>query len=106
MTIAPADSDRYVTYSGSAVSIPITGAVGVLHGIASIAAPALSLSFKTAGSRIIFPHEFAGRTKSVAVFNLNGTLMKSLVTTAGSIDLRKDLGKSRGAHLIKIRTLP
>lgn len=106
VAIAPTDSDKYVTYSGSPISISIGGAVGVLHGAAPMSVPALSMSFKTAESIIVFPHEFAGRTKSVEIYNLNGMLLKKILTAAGSIDMRKDMAKSMGVCIVKIKTLP
>jgi len=106
VTIAPTDSDKYVTYSGSPISITTLGEVSILHSASPLIAPALSMSFKTAESIIIFPHAFAGRTKSVEIYNLNGMLLKRTVTAAGSIDLRKDFGESMGAHIVKIKTLP
>jgi len=106
VAIAPTDSDRYVTYTGSAITIPIVGAVGVLHGTARIIAPALSRTFTTAGSTIVFPQEFSGRTKAVDIYNLKGTLLKRVVTTAGQIDIRKDFGAAAGVYIVKLRTMP
>jgi alpha-D-xyloside xylohydrolase len=106
ITIAPTDSDRYVTYTGAALSIPLVGAVtGVLHGAAPRTMPELNMSFKTAESIIVFPQGFAGRMKSVEIYNLNGMLLKRIVTSAESINLRKSLGKSIGVTVVKARTV-
>jgi alpha-D-xyloside xylohydrolase len=104
-SIAPADSDRYVTYNGTAISVPIVGAVNVLHGTSPIIVPVSHVSLKTTSSTIVFPHEFTGMKKSVKVYDVRGNLILKTITDAPTIDLRRNFEKSPGIHIVDIKSI-
>jgi alpha-D-xyloside xylohydrolase len=60
-----------------------------------------AVTFRTIGSHISFPGTFSGKVKSIVVYDYSGKLLKKAEIRENSIDLRKDLGLSTGAYIVK-----
>jgi hypothetical protein len=105
VAIAPADSDRYVTYNGVAMSVPLVGSVSIQNGIAPKSSSVSHLSMRTASLMIVFPHDLSGRKKLVEIYDLRGNLIQKVITDAASIDLRKNFVKSPGMHIVDIKVI-
>ncbi len=50
--------------------------------------------------------EFAGKSKSVAVYDLSGHMIAMKTLRTNTINLRKDLGVPSGVYIVKAKTLP
>jgi alpha-L-fucosidase len=59
-------------------------------------------SITTAIGRIHFTQEYAGKTKSVAVYSLSGRLLGMKTFNKNNIDLQKDFGVSKNVYIVKI----
>ncbi|MBN2188822.1 MAG: glycoside hydrolase family 31 protein [Chitinispirillaceae bacterium] len=101
-----ASPDTSVLYSGSLVECGTCGT-----GVIGDAAPASSLmplgmSFKIAKDRITFHEAFAGKIKSVAVYNLGGKRLAIKTVSKNVVSLRGDFGVPDGVYIIKVKMVP
>jgi alpha-D-xyloside xylohydrolase len=98
-----ANPDFTMNYSGSMIST----AVGVTAPMseASVVRP-ISATIKTAGNSVILGKDFAGKSKSVFLYDLSGNLIASKSLRSNTINLHKDLGVPNGVYIVKVRTLP
>ena len=98
--------DTSVLYSGSLVQCG-TCATGVVEDAAPISKlMPLSMSRKVATDHLVFDNAFAGKTKSVTVYDLGGKLLAMKTIKKNAFSLRKDLGIPNGIYIVKIKTLP
>ncbi len=58
------------------------------------------------GNRFIIPSSYSGKTVRVAVFNLSGKLLKSVITRDRSITLYKNQGHGEQVSIVKITEMP
>jgi hypothetical protein len=65
-----------------------------------------SLTLKTAENSLVLSKDFAGKSKSIGVYDLGGKLIAMKTLTANAINLRKDLGVPSGIYIVKVKTLP
>jgi hypothetical protein len=70
------------------------------------AAKSEQLTVSTAGNSIILGKNFAGKSKSVALYDLGGKLIALKTLGTNTIDLHIDLRVSDGAYIVKVKTLP
>ncbi|MGB7569306.1 MAG: TIM-barrel domain-containing protein, partial [Chitinivibrionales bacterium] len=99
-----ADPDKVLTYTGTAVST-----TGVLVAPQSASFPSvrsLSATLKTTENIVTLGSEFAGKSKSVAVYDLSGHMIAMKTLRTNTINLRKDLGVPSGVYIVKAKTLP
>ncbi|MBN1131176.1 MAG: DUF4982 domain-containing protein [Chitinispirillaceae bacterium] len=60
-----------------------------------------STFFRLAGDKLVIPHEFQGTIRTIAVYSISGKLIMRVPLKTQCVDLRKDLGISRGTYIIK-----
>jgi arabinogalactan endo-1,4-beta-galactosidase len=70
------------------------------------AAKSEQLTVSTTGNSIILGKNFAGKSKSVALYDLGGKLIALKTLGTNTIDLHNDLRVTDGAYIVKIKTLP
>ncbi len=91
--------DHTLEYTGQKVSIIPTSVHPEQLANAVNLLPAVTL--RTIGSHIALPVAFSGKLKMIAVYDYSGKLLKKTEVRKNSIDLRKDLGLSTGAYIVK-----
>ena len=99
-----ADPDFTLAYSGAAV-----GTAGVdisMQNTGVAVVRPMSITLKTAGNSIILSNKFAGKSKSVALYDLGGKLVAMKTLKTNDINLRKDFGVPSGVYIVKVKTLP
>ncbi len=105
-TTTPVSPDTSVLYSGSLVAC---GACAT--GIGEDASPVsklmpLSMFFKVSNDRIAFNAAFAGKNKSVAVYNLGGKRLAMKTLSKDVISLCRDFGVPYGVYIVKVKIVP
>lgn len=95
-----ADPDCSIDYSGSGMTGCPATSVGRANSTTS--RTHREATMKTVLERIVFPSEFAGMTKSVAVYDLKGKLLYRVVTGKSHASLRRDFRASNKLHIIRI----
>ena len=94
--------DCILTYTG----VPITCGTGVMDNGAPVSKlMPLSMSLKVAKDRIVFDAEFSGKTKTVAVYDLNGKLLAMKTIAKNGVSLHRDFGISSGVYIVKVNTV-
>jgi hypothetical protein len=63
------------------------------------------MSIRTAISRVMFNSAFAGKMKSVAVYDLAGKIVSMKTMAKNSIDLEKECGLSDGVYIVKVKVV-
>jgi alpha-D-xyloside xylohydrolase len=66
----------------------------------------ISMSFKVARDHIVFDAVFAGRTKEVAVYDLNGKVLAVKTVWKDAVSLRRDFGIPTGVYIVKVKAVP
>lgn len=61
------------------------------------------MSVKKAAGKITLDPSFAGKTKSVAVYDLGGKLVGVKTLSKNSMDLQKDFGVPNGVYVVKVK---
>jgi alpha-D-xyloside xylohydrolase len=102
----PVSPDTSVLYSGALVQCGTCGT-----GVMEDASPASRLmrygmSFKVAKDRIVFDEALAGKTKSVAVYNLGGKRLVMKTVSKNVVSLSRDFGVPEGVYIVKVKALP
>ena len=101
-----ASPDTSVLYSGSLVECGTCG-TGVMEDASPALRPMLhGMCFKVAKDRIVFDEALAGKTKSVAVYNLGGKRLAMKTVSKNVVSLRRDFGVPEGVYLIKVKLVP
>jgi alpha-D-xyloside xylohydrolase len=98
-----ADPDFTLNYTGAATSttgVPVSIQNNAIDRLQS------SLTLKTAENSLVLSKDFAGKSKSIGVYDLGGKLIAMKTLTANAINLRKDLGVPSGIYIVKVKTLP
>jgi len=99
-----------VTYnsSGSKVdSFAITTQVDIgQQHVSTNGLPPKERTFKVQGARFVFPEEFAGKTKSVAVYTLTGRLLQKTISNDKKLVMEKTGEKAKGMYIVKVTILP
>jgi alpha-D-xyloside xylohydrolase len=97
--------DTSVAYSGSLVQCGPC-ASGVIEDAAHFSTlMPLCMLRKVARDHIVLDAAFAGKTKSVAVYDLNGRLLGMKIFTKSALSLRKDFGLPAGVYIVKARVV-
>jgi alpha-D-xyloside xylohydrolase len=99
-----ADPDNVLAYSGKAIST--SGMMISTPNAGRINFRPLSATFKAAGNIVVLGTEFAGKSKSVALYDLCGKLIALKTLKTNTINLRKDLGAPNGIYVVKVLALP
>ena len=107
MTTTLVSPDTSVLYSGSLVQCGTgTCLTGEVEGAPSVSKlMPLSMSRKVANDHIVFDAAFTGKTKSIAVYKLNGRLIGMKTVSKNAISLRRDFGIPYGVYIVKVKTV-
>jgi alpha-D-xyloside xylohydrolase len=100
-----ATPDCQIVYTGVQASCTALGT----HQSASADVPhsmRTAMTFKAAYDHVAFDRNFAGVTKSVAVYDLRGKLVTLKTVRQNTIELRKDLGVPAGVYIVKVKVAP
>jgi len=60
-------------------------------------------TIKTAGNYVNFGASFAGKIKTVTLYNLSGKLLSVRTISKNSLDLEKDMGVPGGAYVLRVK---
>jgi rhamnogalacturonan endolyase len=86
-------------------NIKYYGATSALSGkAASLYSQApVNTCMKVFGDRsFTFPHDLAGKSRSMAVYDLSGKLIEKAIVKNDNINLRRDFGLSKGVYLVRV----
>jgi alpha-D-xyloside xylohydrolase len=100
ITAAP---DKVLAYTGAPIST--TGVLISAQNAEWAHFLPQSATLKTAGNMVL-GSEFAGKSKSVALYDLGGKLIAQKTLKTNAIDPRKDLGVPNGVYIVKVKALP
>lgn len=104
LTASPNGSAKTMTYNGTTVTLGSGqgNPVAVARAVQQKAPVSLSRMFKVTGGRFSVRGASPGRDYSLAVYDLSGRLIAQRISNKESVDLRKDLGISSGAYVVRV----
>ena len=93
-----AQPDCQIIYTGQQTSC---SPIGIAPSRPEAADMPAGFTARIAGASTMLPDAFAGKTKTIAIYDCRGRLLQRIVVKKNMIDLRKDLGLSGGAYVMK-----
>jgi hypothetical protein len=97
--------DCVIAYNGTAVtSCPLSGVAR--ECAARRSTKVNNYTMKTSEEKIVFPAEYSGMTKEVAVYDICGRLLQKSVFKKQNISLWKDCGLSKRIYIVKVTMIP
>lgn len=106
VTASPNSSQKSMTFSDSTVTLGAgTGAVSVLPALPGKTIAPSSTIFKVSGDRFVVRKPGSAGTCKVAAYSISGRLIRSIVVTQDVVSLKKDLGCTNGAYVVRVTRL-
>lgn len=103
---ATTNPDCVIPYSGTAMAgCPVTSVGTAPASCRADHQKKHATTIRTVMERIVFPNEFAGSKKSIAVYDLKGSLLYKIVTGKNDVLLRTDFRAPNKLHIIKITAI-